>query len=416
MDWFNKLPLSQKVVAGFYAVAAMFSVPFLLALILTGHFILGIVLVVILAVLTYPLSRLFEKTLSSTFEHISNVTARIAQGDFTGRVQESGGLGDISRTFNSMTDKLKKILGDVSSISRQVMNTSNGLNERHHELNAVMAQVAQSSGELAVGASQISEDVSGMMDSIQDIEQKVGNYTNSAQEMNQVAGQTLKLVESGRDSVEKQTEGMKRNIQATQEVAQRIEKLSQSAKGITLITKAISELAEQTNLLSLNASIEAARAGEHGRGFAVVANEVRKLAEESTTSTQKVFELVKSIEHDVRQATLSIHTNEEVVREQNEMILEAERIFSQIVESVVYITEQIAVFSKESEAMLEASHRISSSIQNISAITQQSAAGTEQVSAAMNEQIASIQNVTKETEAMTHAVFQLQKTVQVFKI
>lgn len=416
MNRFNQLSLSKKVITGFYAVAIMFAVPFLIALAITGHWLIGVIIAIVLAILNFPLARVFEKTLSSSFEDISNITARIAQGDFTGKVQESGSMGDISRTFNSMTDKLKKILGDVSSISRQVMVTSSGLNDKHQELKMVMAQVAQSSGELAVGATQISEDVSSMMDSIRDIEHKVGSYTTSAQRMNERSEQTMQLVQNGKEAVEKQAEGMQRNIKASNEVSQRIDKLSQSAKGITLITKTISELAEQTNLLSLNASIEAARAGEHGRGFAVVANEVRKLAEESTTSTQKVFELVKSIEHDVRQATLSIQTNEEVVSQQNEMIKEAERTFNQIVESVIYITEQIAVFSKESEAMLEASHRISAAIQNISAITEESAAGTEQVSASMNEQIASIQNVAQETEQMTQSVFQLQKTIQVFKI
>ncbi len=416
MSWFQKLSMSQKIVTGFFAVAVLFSVPFLLALIFTGHWLLGIILVVVLSALTYPLSRLFEKTLSSTFDNIANVTARIAKGDFTATVPESGTMGDVSRTFNSMTDKLKKLLGDVTAISRQVMDTSNGLSDKHQELKTVMNQVAKSSSELAVGASQISEDVGDMMESIQSIEAKVGNYTTSTREMNQRSSHTLQLVEAGRQSVEKQAEGMKRNVEATSHVAQSIEKLSKNAKGITLITKTISELAEQTNLLSLNASIEAARAGEHGRGFAVVAQEVRKLAEESTTSTQKVFELVKSIEQDVKQATVNIHTNEEIVRMQNEMIHEAEQIFAQIVDSVAYISQQIAVFSEESESMLEASHKISSSIQNISAITEESAAGTEQVSAAMNEQISSIENVARETEAMTQAVFQLQKTIQVFKI
>ncbi len=97
------------------------------------------------------------------------------------------------------------------------------------------------------------------------------------------------------------------------------------------------------------------------------------------------------------------------------MIHEAEQIFTQIVQSVQYISEQIASFSSESDMMLDSAHKISSSIQNISAITEQSAAGTQQVSATMNDQMSSIQAVADEAEAMNNAVFQLQRTIHIFK-
>ncbi|AOZ94061.1 methyl-accepting chemotaxis protein [Paenibacillus crassostreae] len=415
MSWFFKLPFSQQVIAGCYLVAALFSIPVLVTFIVIGKILIGIVLILLLLGLTYPLSRFIERTLSSTFDEISIVTARIAQGDFTERANESGSMSQLNQSFNSMIDKLTKILTEASGITKQVMGTSRGITDKNQELKQVMTQVAISSNELAIGANEISQDIAGMTESIQDIEEKVSNYTNSTKAMNDRSLHTLKLVESGRQSVENQSEGMKKNIHATQQVASTIEALSVNAKGISTITKSISELAEQTNLLSLNASIEAARAGEHGRGFAVVASEVRKLAEESAASTQGVFNLVKSIEQDVQQAIHHIHVNEEIVREQNDMIREAEEIFTQIVQSVQYISEQIASFSNESDVMLESAHKISSSIQNISAITEESAAGTQQVSASMNEQISSIQMVVDEAETMNKAVFQLQKTIHIFK-
>ncbi|MNC04172.1 Methyl-accepting chemotaxis protein McpC [compost metagenome] len=233
--------------------------------------------------------------------------------------------------------------------------------------------------------------------------------------MNKRSIHTLELVEQGRLSVDTQAEGMRKNIEATNKVAGTIEALSQNARGISMIAKSITEIAEQTNLLSLNASIEAARAGEHGRGFAVVAQEVRKLAEESTASTKEVFSLIRSIETDIKQAVENIAINEEVVQVQNELIVETAHIFSQIVQSVQYITEQIAAFSQESDLMLESALKISGAIENISAITQQTAAGTEEVSAAMNEQINALQSVADETDKMTQAVFQLQKTIHIFK-
>lgn len=109
-------------------------------------------------------------------------------------------------------------------------------------------------------------------------------------------------------------------------------------------------------------------------------------------------------------------TNEEVVKLQTEHIKESEVVFSEIVQSVQFITDKIYVFSQESDAMLESARKISGAIQNISAITQQSAAGTEQVSASMNEQIASVQAVVEETERMRTMAAQLLRTINVFKM
>lgn len=415
MSWMHKLPLKQRIVAGCYLVAALFAIPVLITMMILGDFIVGIILVVILAALTFPVARFIETTLTSSFDDIANVSHSISKGDFTSRADENGSMGDVSRSFNTMIDKLKKILTEASQITRQVMDASRGIEDKNQNLKIVMAQVASSSNELALGANEISTDIAEMTESIKDIETKVSNYTNSTKEMNRRSIHTLELVEQGRQSVDTQAEGMRKNIQATQKVADTIEALSQNARGITMITKTITEIAEQTNLLSLNASIEAARAGEHGRGFAVVAQEVRKLAEESTASTKEVFSLVRSIEADIKQAIENIAINEEVVQVQNEMITQSAHIFAQIVQSVQYITEQISSFSAESDLMLESALKISSAIENISAITEETAAGTEEVSAAMNEQINALQSVAEETEKMTQAVFNLQKTIHIFK-
>jgi methyl-accepting chemotaxis protein len=234
--------------------------------------------------------------------------------------------------------------------------------------------------------------------------------------MNERSELTLQLVQQGVHAVSNQKTSMRSNADATAKVSETVRELARDAAGITKITKTISEIAEQTNLLSLNASIEAARAGEHGKGFAVVAQEVRKLAEESSTSTKEVFTLVRGIERGIKQAIENIVINEEAVQVQAETIKAAERIFGEMMSSIEFIAEQIARFSEESDIMLESAQRISSAIQNISAITQQSAAGTEQMSASMNEQIGSVQDVVDAADQMLLSVNQLQRTIHVFKL
>lgn len=419
MQWFASLSIRNKLLTGCYAIVAIFSVALLLGLIFTGgSVILGIVIIAIAAIITWPLVSVIETALTSSIRDMTSIAFGIAKGDFTQKVDtaSTASLGELGHSFNSMVDKLRDILKETSTISRVVNDTSRNIFDKNVELKRVMEQVASSAGELATGANEISEDVSDMADSIREIEDKVSAYAHSTKEMNERSEQALTLVSRGRQAVDSQAQGMNRNVEATSLVASTIEDLAKKAQGISSITKTISDLAEQTNLLSLNASIEAARAGEHGRGFAVVAQEVRKLAEESTSSTKEVFTLVRDIDAGVKQAIQNIKINEEVVHMQMQMIRDSEHIFTEIVTSVEFITAQIAQFSNESDAMLDSARKISGAIQNISAITQQSAAGTEQVSASMNEQINSVQAVVTETEQMQQIVMQLQRTMSIFKI
>lgn len=342
----------------------------------------------------------------------------VAKGDFSQKVTVTtdDAMGQLGNAFNKMMDRLRDILTETSTITKHVGESGRDIYTRNQNLKDVLSQVTLSSGELATGASQISEDVGSITSSIHEIEHMVTGYAESTRAMNDRSKQTVHLVENGRNAVERQSEGMKRNIEATNAVADTIEQLNKQAQGISKITRSISDIAEQTNLLSLNASIEAARAGEHGKGFAVVAQEVRKLAEESTSSTKEVFNLVRSIEQGIRLAIDNMEINKEIVDTQNGLIRETETVFQEIVGSVTFITERIAVFAKESDSMLESAKRISFAMESISSITQQSAAGTEEVSASMTEQIATVEAMVLQAEQMQQTVNQLQRTISIFKL
>ncbi|WP_240647434.1 methyl-accepting chemotaxis protein [Paenibacillus nanensis] len=419
MQWYYSLSVRNKLLVTTYFNLALFAIVTILTTAILGGKVLAVVIgAVVLAIAAFPLVSFIEKSITQSFSEISGAAYRIAKGDFTQKIDTASGsgAGELGHAFNSMVDKLRDILSETSNIIKHVADTSRSIFDKNNNIKTAMEQVAASANELATGANEISEDVSGMSESINAIEEKVAAYANSTKVMNDKSKQTIVLVDKGREALEVQAEGMKRNVEATAKVSETIEDLARKAQGISAITTTISDIAEQTNLLSLNASIEAARAGEHGRGFAVVAQEVRKLAEESTASTKQVFNLVKSIDEGIRQAISNMKVNEEVVQLQTEHIRQSELVFKEIEQSIGFITDQIYAFSQESDAMLESAQKISAAIQNISAITQQSAAGTEQVSASMNEQISSVQAVVEETERMLTMATQLQRTIQVFKM
>ncbi|QGG57600.1 methyl-accepting chemotaxis protein [Paenibacillus sp. B01] len=418
MEWYHSLSIKNKVRLGIFTALAVSILFFLVLSLMAGSPLWPVAVALVAgAAASYPLAAVVERSLTSSIEEMTTVAYGISKGDFTQRVDtSSASLGQLAHSFNSMIDKLREILADTSRIGRMVNETSTSIYNKNSQVKAVMEQVGTSAGELASGAGEIAEEVGGMSDSIREIESKVATYAESSRMMNERSEAAMRLVERGQQSVETQAEGTRRTAEAAAHVSEAIARLSEAAGGISAITRTISDLAEQTNLLSLNASIEAARAGEHGKGFAVVAQEVRKLAEESTASTKEVFTLVKGIEHGLKDANANIKINEQAVELQSQMLRETEAVFREIVESVQFISSQIEQFARESESMLDNARAISEAIGNISAITQQSAAGTQQVSASMNEQVDSIQTIVEETGRMQQMASQLQRTIQIFKI
>ncbi|MFD2670716.1 methyl-accepting chemotaxis protein [Marinicrinis sediminis] len=418
MEWMNRFSFKHKLLIGTYSIVGLFSIMMLIFILATSSSpLFGVILIVVLLGAIYPLVNMLESMLTDPIREMSRIALSISKGDFTQRVSTNSQdtLGELAESFNKMIDKLKDILNETTNLSKHVSDSSRDIFHKNTGMKDVIGQVTSATDELATGASEISEDVTNISVAIKDIEIKVTGYATSTKDMNTHSEQMMQLVEKGRGAVETQSEGVKRNVSASSNVSKAISELATQAKGITKITHTISEIAEQTNLLSLNASIEAARAGEHGKGFAVVAQEVRNLAEESTSSTREVFNLVKSIEAGIKQAIENISINEEVVHEQTRLIQETEKVFADIVHSVKFISDQIYSFSKESDTMLESAKRISASMENISAITQESAAGTEEVSASMKEQIAAVEAMVQQSEQMTTMVSKLQRTIDIFK-
>lgn len=415
----SSMSFRSKLLVGVYSVAALFALDVLLMAVLPASARwLGVALAIVLVVLCYPLALWVERLLTDSISDLSRIALNISKGDFTQkvRVQSKDALGDLADSFNKMTEKLKGILTDTMQISTSVSNVGTDIFRKNDGLKEVLEQVTVSAHELAAGAGQISEEISDASQTTKQIETRISDYAQSTHHMSMQSGDMLQLVEKGRRTVELQSEGTKKNVVATAQVAETIDRLAEQAGGISKITRAISDIAEQTNLLSLNASIEAARAGEHGRGFAVVAQQVRKLAEESSAMTKEVFQLVRGIEAGIHATLEQIQVNEKLVRQQSELIVETEDVFSQVVVSVQSMTSQIRQFAEESQGMLVNARQISAAMENVSAITEQAAASTEEMSAAMNEQIAAVGEVVEKSEQMTKIANDLRRTIQIFKL
>ena len=197
--------------------------------------------------------------------------------------------------------------------------------------------------------------------------------------------------------------------------AEVVEKLGESSKQIGQIVEAISGIAEQTNLLALNAAIEAARAGEHGRGFAVVADEVRKLAEESQGAAQKIANLIGAIQNDTDDAVASMHEGSVAVREGSKSVEQLRTNFDEIREASINSSKDAANMVREIQAVLNDTQKIKSSSEKISEKGGQVSREMESVSAASQQQSASAEEIASASDELSRLAQDLQNSLQAFK-
>lgn len=200
------------------------------------------------------------------------------------------------------------------------------------------------------------------------------------------------------------------------EIAGIVKRLGDSSQEIGQIVQVITDIAQQTNLLSLNAAIEAARAGEQGRGFAVVADEVRKLAEESAKSAQQIEQLITTIQTESHTAVLSMEKGTKEVALGIEVVNEAGSSFVQISESVAQVASKIQEVQAYSQQMTASTEQAVYLIEQISKVAENSADGTQNVSAATEEQLAAVEQVSSSAESLARVAEKLQDQVRKFTL
>ncbi|NOU80380.1 HAMP domain-containing protein [Paenibacillus sp. LMG 31459] len=343
----------------------------------------------------------------------------IANGDLTGEtitLKNKDELGTLAASFNIMTSNLRAMIQSVSMTSEQVAASS-------EELLASAEQNAKAS-------EQISETVEQLAAGTSDQVKMVDNSSQAMSEMADGSEQIALLAQSvsilAVDAANQSAEGNKVIRQAVDQmgsVRTSISSLTELVTGlgersaeIGSITGVINTIASQTNLLALNAAIEAARAGEHGRGFAVVAGEVRKLAEESSKSAQKITDLVQLIQNDTNHAILAVKVNSNETEAGIEIVTAAGEAFEHIYEAVNRVADDIQGVSAGSEEMSASADEVVGYISQISSIAGEASGGVHNVSAATEEQLASMEEIASSAEFLSRMAEELQGQINKFKV
>lgn len=304
----------------------------------------------------------------------------ISRGDLTinASVTEDE-IGTVADSYNSTVESLRKIVAQVKQAAKAVADTTTG-NE---------AQVQA----LSQGALKQSEEIEIALERIEAMSQSISLVYTSASEAEEVIQKSAETVQAGDSAMNRTVEGIVSIRETVAETAKKVKRLGESSQKISQVVNLISNFADQTNILALNASIEAARAGEQGRGFAVVAEEVRALAQQSANATSEISNLVDQIQTETNEVVTAMEQGTQQVVTGTQLVEEARGSLNQITEVSQQMNQLVAEISEMAKAQAGDSEQVNKTIKDVAAIAQQTSENATQVSDSFKQLLKTAQDL-----------------------
>ncbi|RMH09571.1 MAG: methyl-accepting chemotaxis protein [Nitrospirae bacterium] len=323
--------------------------------------------------LVIPLGMLIGRAVVRQLKPVMDVAERASQGDLTARVpvKTADELGQMGEAFNRFLDTLNRMLGQTASVAHTVAAAA-------EQLSANGQQVATASREQASQSMHVASSVEEMSATANEMSKNAQVMASTANDLSQTAVQ-------GGEVVANSMRGMDIVAKTMQSSAERIQLLGQRSQEIGEIIRVIEDIADQTNLLALNAAIEAARAGEQGRGFAVVADEVRKLAERTGKATKEIASVIETVQAGTKEAVVSMEAGTAEVQNGMQLVNEAGVRLNEIVEGVQKVTQMVQQMASSIEEQTQVTEQIAGSVQSVAGLSQQNENSVEQVVAATSD-------------------------------
>lgn len=377
-----------------------------------GATILVIALGVIAALFT---SNIIAKPVKIILERMKT----IAQGDLSHELLElktNDEIDQLVKATNDMTSSTRNLLSKINQVTDTVTGKSEELTQSANEVKIGSEQIASTMEELASGSERQANSAGGISSSMENFSAVVEEANTKGEDVRQSSMGVLEMTSEGSELMDSSTAQMTRIDQIVKDAVQKVQGLDSQSRKISELVSVIKDIAEQTNLLALNAAIEAARAGEHGKGFAVVADEVRKLAEQVSDSVNNITDIVNGIQSESSLVTKSLQDGYKEVEQGTGQIKTTGEMFGNINAAVTEMAKNIQTVSENLSGIVENTKEMNTSIQEIAAVTEESAAGIEQTSASAQQTSSSMEEVANSSTELSTLAEELNKLVKQFKL